>query len=128
MSAFSAIAAVADDDNDDDNEKFTKDFMLDEYDGSFLAGEDGARAGIMMPGTVLLGARYFQALAPGVALDRAEIDSLSVDVSTPAGNFEDCLRTKETTTLESGSVSTKKYCPGVGLVQDGDLRLVSRRG
>jgi len=128
MSAFSAIAAVADDDNDDDNEKFTKDSMLDEYDGSFLAGEDGARAGIMMPGTVLLGARYFQALAPGVALDRAEIDSLSVDVSTPAGNFEDCLRTKETTTLEPGSVSTKKYCPGVGLVQDGDLRLVSRRG
>ena len=48
------------------------------HDGSWLAGVKGARAGLIMPGMPLLGARYYQEVAPGVALDRAEIESLDV--------------------------------------------------
>lgn len=43
---------------------------------------------------------------------------------TPAGTFARCLKTKETTPLESGS-EYKFYAPGVGLVQDGGLKLAS---
>ena len=55
------------------------------HDGEWRAGDDGAKPGIIMPGTNLLGARYFQELAPDVALDRAETVSLSAEAKTPAG-------------------------------------------
>jgi len=94
------------------------------HDGSWRAGEDGASPGIMMPGTVLLGSRYFQEFAPDVALDRAEILSLSEVVETPADTFEDVLKTVETTPLEPNAKEYKFYAPGVGLIQDGTLKLV----
>ena len=43
------------------------------HDGAWLAGTNGATAGIIMPGVILLGAKYFQEVAPGIALDRAEM-------------------------------------------------------
>jgi len=94
------------------------------HDGAWKAGENGARAGLMMPGTVLLGARYFQEVAPDVAMDRAETISLEEVVETPAGRFEDCLVTEETTPLEPNAKGLKLYAPGIGLIQDSTLKLV----
>ncbi len=93
------------------------------HEGAWLAGANGARAGIIMPGTVLLGARHFQEVAPGVAMDRAGVMSLSEVVVTPAGTFSDCLKTVETTPLDRGAKGFKFYAPGVGLVRDGAVRL-----
>ena len=43
------------------------------HDGAWIAGRHGALPGIIMPDSAfLLGTRYFQEQAPGVALDRAE--------------------------------------------------------
>jgi hypothetical protein len=92
------------------------------HDGAWRAGVAGARAGVIMPGLPLLGARYFQEVAPDVALDRAEITSLTATIETPAGTFQNCLETKETTPLERGK-SFKGYAPGIGLVRDDDLLL-----
>jgi hypothetical protein len=100
-----------------------EDGVIVSHEGEWLAGEDGARPGIIMPGTVLLGARYFQEIAPNVAMDRAEIVRLDAVVQTPAGKFIRCLRTRETTPLEPGEVEFKSYAPGIGLIQDGVLRL-----
>lgn len=94
------------------------------HEGAWLAGEDDARPGIIMPGTLLLGARFFQEVAPDVALDQAEILSLSEERQTPAGNFEDVLWIRETTPLEPGAKDNKLYAPDVGLIQDGSLQLV----
>ena len=94
------------------------------HEGSWRAGVNGARAGVIMPGIQLLGARYMQEVAPGVALDRAETNSISEVVETPAGTFKSCLKTKETTPLEPGVVGFKFYAPDIGLVQDGMLKLV----
>jgi len=94
------------------------------HDGSWLAGVDGARAGIIMPGINLLGARYFQEVAPDVALDQAETVSLREVVQTPAGTFEKCLKTRETTALDPTQLGFKFYAPGIGLVQDGSVKLV----
>jgi hypothetical protein len=59
-------------------------------------------------------------------MDRAQIVSVSERVTTPAGTFEKCLKTEETTPLEPGDKEYKLYAPGVGLVRDGPLALVSR--
>jgi hypothetical protein len=92
--------------------------------GAWLAGEKGCRFGMMMPGTVLLGARHYQEIAPGVAMDRAEVVSLTETVETPAGKFEKCLKVLETNPLEPGTKEFKLYAPGVGLIQEGGLKLV----
>jgi hypothetical protein len=94
------------------------------HDGAWRAGVDGALPGLIMPGTALLGSRYFQEIAPDVALDRAEHVALGFEMEVPAGTFDDCLEVVETTPLEPGHESTKIYCEGVGLVVDSDAELV----
>ena len=90
--------------------------------GAWLAGRHGAEPGIIMPDSAfILGQRYYQELAPGVALDRAEHVEADLEIDLQAGNFDDCVEVSETTPLEPGSESTKVYCPGVGLVIDNDL-------
>lgn len=94
------------------------------HDGQWLAGKYRAQPGIVMPDSAfLLGMRYYQELAPGVALDRAEHVAFDLDVTVPAGHFEDCIEVTETTPLEPGEESRKVYCPGVGMVIDNDLEL-----
>ncbi len=91
--------------------------------GSWQAGLKGAKPGLVMPGLALLGSRFAQELAPGQAMDRAEIISLSETLQTPAGLFKNCLRTEETSPLEPGSKEYKLYALGIGLIEDGDLKL-----
>ena len=94
------------------------------HEGAWLAGVDGATAGMMMPGYPLVGSRYYQERAPGVAMDRAEHLSVTTTIVTPAGTFGNCLEVEETTPLAPGDVSTKIYAPGIGLVQDDVFQLV----
>lgn len=93
------------------------------HEGSWLSGVAGAHFGLAMPGAPRKGAAYYQELAPKVAMDRAEIVSTDEWVRTPAGEFKNCLKVKETTPLEGGK-EYKYYAAGIGLVQDADLKLV----
>lgn len=93
------------------------------HSGAWIA-EGNNKAGIVMPGIYLLGARYYQEIAPGVALDRAEIISISETYKTPAGTFTNCLKTEETTALNPKEKEYKHYAPGIGLIQDENLLLV----
>ena len=95
------------------------------HEGAWEAGRDGACPGLMMPGTPLLGARFYQEVAPGEAMDRAEIVDLNASFNTPAGTFSHCLKVLETTPLECGEREYKLYAPGVGLIQDEDLKLTT---
>ncbi len=97
--------------------------VLVSHDGAWRSGIGGATAGIIMPGTFLLGSRYFQEIAPDVALDRGCNSAMGLAVSTPAGSFTGCVAVSETTPLEKGK-SDKVYCPGVGLVNDDTQVLV----
>jgi hypothetical protein len=96
------------------------------HQGSWRHGERGAHFGLYLPGKPAVGMRFYQELAKGVALDRAEIVSLTEKISTRGGSFERCLETKETTPLEPLAHESKTYAPGVGLVKDGSLELISR--
>jgi hypothetical protein len=95
------------------------------HEGAWLAYVDGSQPGLLMPGTPVMGMKYYQEVAPGVAEDRAEVISTSETVTVPAGVFQNSLRTREDNPLEPGDFEEKLYAPGVGLLQDGSLRLVS---
>ncbi|MCC7462800.1 MAG: hypothetical protein IT480_10115 [Gammaproteobacteria bacterium] len=94
--------------------------------GQWLAGSHGALPGIIMPDSAfILGSRYYQELAPGVALDRAEHVESGLEITVPAGTFRNCVRVVETTPLEPGHESMKAYCPVVGMVRDNELELAA---
>ena len=100
--------------------------------GEWQAGIGDAMPGVIMPGIYLLGSRYFQEVAPGVALDRAEHTrmNLVVEVDLTGGGeteLEGCVEVIETSPLDrKGSQSEKIYCPGVGLVFDDGAELVDK--
>src|SRR5438874_10902001 len=78
----------------------------------------------LFPYTTLFRSRYFQEVAPKVAMERATIVSVSETVKTPAGEFTNCLKVEETTPLQRFTTEYKYYAPGIGMVQDGSLKLV----
>lgn len=92
------------------------------HEGAWLAGVNGARFGLMMPGKPKIGDKYYQEIAPRVAMDRAEIASVSEEITVPAGTFKNCVRTRESSDLERGSEG-KWYAPGVGLIKDAEFVL-----
>jgi hypothetical protein len=94
------------------------------HEGAWESGKNGARFGLMVPGRPEVGARFYQEVAPGVAMDRARIVSVDTSIRTPAGEFTGCLEFVETTPLEPFARDTKIYAPGLGLVRDGALLVV----
>ncbi len=94
------------------------------HDGTWHAGVNGNKAGLMMPGTPKLQMRFYQELAPAIAMDRAEIVSLSETCKTPAGTFTACMKVKEGSSIDLLATEYKYHAPGVGLVADEDLRLI----
>jgi hypothetical protein len=92
------------------------------HDGSWLAG-NGNRAGLFMPGTPKPGMKYYQELAPRIAMDRAEIISVNEACKTPAGTFSNCLKVKEGSAIELAAVEYKYFAPSIGLIGDESLRL-----
>jgi len=97
------------------------------HEGAWLHGTAGARFGLAMPGNPRPGQRYYQEQAPKVAMDRSEIQAIDARVTTPAGTFDRCVKSEETTPLEPKAREYKAYAPGVGLIKDGTLELVSVR-
>lgn len=97
------------------------------HEGAWESGQKGAKFGLMMPGVPRLSLKYYQEIAPAIAMDRAAIVGMTEVVRTPAGEFRDCLKVEETTPLEPGVREYKYYARGVGLVQDGSLKLVKGR-
>jgi hypothetical protein len=96
---------------------------LVDHEGSWLHRSDNARAGLIMPDTILLGSRYYQEIAPGVALDKAEIVSTNQTVNVPAGSFSNVIEMIESSDLEPG-IEKNLHAPGVGQVIDNELELV----
>ena len=97
------------------------------HDGAWLSGVKGARFGLMMAGTPLVGGRYYNEIAPEVAMDRSEIVSMKETVETIAGTFKNSLKIEETTPLEPGNKEFKYYARGIGLVNDANALWVLSR-
>ena len=94
------------------------------HEGAWLAGENGSKAGMIMPGKADVGLKYYQEIALGVAEDRAEIISVNDTLDAPAGTFKQVLKTEETNPLKPGEKEFKFYAPGIGLIQDEAIKVV----
>lgn len=68
--------------------------------------------------------KYYQEIAPGVAMDRAESVSLDEKCKTPAGIFSKCMKVKEGSGIELTATEYKYSAPAIGLVADEEIRLV----
>jgi hypothetical protein len=84
--------------------------------GSWKAGRDGAKPGILMKAHPQVGDVYRQEFALGEAEDLAEVLSLNERVKVPYGSFNGCLKTKDFTPLEPDVVEHKYYGLGVGSI------------
>jgi hypothetical protein len=91
--------------------------------GAWRAGRGDAQPGMLLPGRPYVGQKYYQEVAPRVAMDRAMVVSLEEILETPAGTFGDCLKTRETTPLNPLERGYKTYALGIGLIQDEKLLL-----
>jgi hypothetical protein len=95
------------------------------HEGGWRSGIDGAQPGILMLGSPVLGARYFQENAPGIALDRAEVIGIGAEpVTVPAGTFERTLTTEDSNPMSPGEADEKIFAYGVGNIVDEELELV----
>ena len=84
--------------------------------GSFEAGVDGARAGIIMLARPRVGRRYRQEFYKGHAEDRARIMSRRERAEVPFGFFRRTLMIREENPLEPRVLEYKFYARGVGPV------------
>ena len=93
--------------------------------GSWEAGVDGAKPGIVMPADPKVGQSYHQEYYPGEAMDMAKVLSVNTSISVPYGSFDQVLETREWTPLQPGFSEKKYYVRGVGpLGNPADLGLL----
>ena len=82
--------------------------------GSWEAGVNGAKPGIIMKANPQVGDSYRQEYYKGEAEDMAEVISLGVKIKVKYGLFSNCLQTRDWNPLEPGDEEYKYYCPEVG--------------
>ena len=84
---------------------------------SWLAGEDGAEAGIAMLATPRVGDGYLQERATS-AQDRSTVLAVDEERTGPAGTFRGLLLTEDTLSGLTDVVVHRYYAEGVGLVEE----------
>jgi hypothetical protein len=103
-----------------------EDGLISTIDGSFRAGVDGDKPGIVMKAHQVVGDFYRQEFSLANAEDFAEVAALNDSVTVPAGSYAHCLRTRETSPLEPDVLEDKLYAPGVGNILTVDVNTGER--
>jgi hypothetical protein len=106
---------------------------LVDVEGSWKAGREGAKFGILFPASPMVGDVYRQEWKPGDAEDVARVlsttyshgDDGDLDEFVPQALAEtfcsdDCVVTEEFTPIEPDALERKYYAPGVGLFLEVD--------
>ena len=93
-----------------------EDGLITTIDGTFMAGVNGDKPGIIMKAHPAIGDFYRQEFSLDNAEDFADTLSLTETVTVPAGTFHNCLKSQETTPLETDLLEHKFYASGVGNV------------
>jgi hypothetical protein len=86
--------------------------------GSWEAGVDGARAGILIPADPRVGQAFRQEYYKGKAEDHSRVLSLSAHPDVPFTTASHALLTKEWSPLEPDMIDHKLYVRGIGLVKE----------
>jgi hypothetical protein len=94
---------------------------LEDREGSWEAGVDGAVAGIIMPADPHPSTAGYMEYAKGEAEDQAWVVQRLPSVATPGGRYEHIVRTLEWSRLEPHVISMKFYARGLGIVEEKDV-------
>lgn len=86
--------------------------------GSFQAGVNGDRAGILIPGHPKVGQVARQEFSKGQAEDHFKVLDVNAEVSVPFVSSRHALRTREWTPLEPEILDNKYYVRGIGTVRE----------
>lgn len=87
------------------------------HEGQWQAGRGGAKPGLFMPADPKVGQIFEQERAPGVAEDRSTVVGVDVDITVPAREFTDCIKTEDFAPLDNVT-EFKFYCPEAGAVRE----------
>jgi len=82
--------------------------------GSWEAGVDGAKPGIIMKSHPKVGDSYRQEYYQGEAEDMADVVILGETITVPYGIFENCLKTRDWSQIENNLNEYKYYSPEIG--------------
>jgi hypothetical protein len=102
------------------------DGFLDSLEGSWRAGKDEAKPGIVMLADNHVGDAYRQEYQVDVAEDVAMVLATDETVTVKYGTFSHCVKTFEISGLEPDASEWKFYAPGIGLVLVEDLQTGDR--
>jgi len=89
--------------------------------GSWEAGVDGAKPGIVMPATPTVGTVHRQEYLVGEAEDIMRIIDTGGELDVPSGRFQDVVETEDWNPLEPSQLETKAYAKGVGKIREADV-------
>lgn len=89
----------------------------DSHEGSWEAGKNGAKAGIIMEAQPKVGDKYDQEVAKDVAEDKATILSTNEKVCVAYGCFSDVIKTEDINPLEPDIVENKYYAQNIGEIK-----------
>jgi hypothetical protein len=84
--------------------------------GTWEAGVDNAKAGIVMQAHPKVGDYYRQEYRPGIAEDKAKIVSTTATQNLPGGVFHNVVETKDIDPLNPDKKELKWYARGVGAI------------
>jgi len=100
----------------EDSKQYDSKGKLIGTEGSWEAGVDGAKPGIVMKSNPVVGDSFRQEYKKEVAEDMSQILGLNITATVPYGTFDNCVKTKDWSPLESDVVEEKYFAPGIGFV------------
>jgi hypothetical protein len=92
-----------------------KDGKVAHYKGSWEAGVNGAKPGIIMPKDPQVGDMYRQEYYRAHAEDIGTVAAISKKVTIPHGTFEKCVQMRDSIPFDT-TAEYKSYCPGIGFL------------
>jgi hypothetical protein len=95
---------------DDDN---YEEGVLENHDGAWIAGVDGAKPGIWMVANPQVGDQFRNVYYKGKSEDVTRILAVNATVSVPTGTYTDCVETFDWSPIDS-PIGKKYYCKEVG--------------
>ena len=103
-----------------------EDGLITTIEGTFMAGVNGDKPGIIMKAHPAISDFYRQEFSLNNAEDFAQTLSLNEVIRVRAGTFNHCLKSEETTPLEPDLLEDKFYAPGVGNILTVDVNTGAR--
>lgn len=106
--------------------EFYENGQLANRNGSWRAGESGAKPGIIMPAAPAVGDAYFQENAPSIAIDMGRITDVTSTMTFQGQSFTNVVTVMDSNPLDTcDDEETKFYVPGIGESGDTVKLLVS---